>query len=212
VRGNWRRLEAAAGLPARGWALLSQVHGARVERVGVGGAACHHRRNQPQADAMATARPGLVLGVLTADCLPVVLAVPGTGAVAIAHAGWRGTLEGIVAAAVRELCAITGAVPTEMVAVLGPAIGVCCYHVGEEVREAFRSRWGTARLRGAFVRDENGWRLDLQAANRRQLQAAGVPARAVTTVALCTSCRSDLFFSYRRDGRRSGRMLSFVRT
>ena len=212
VRENWRRLEAAAGLPARGWALLSQVHGARVERVGDGGAACHHRRNHPEADAMAAGRPGLVLGVLTADCLPVVLAVPGTGAVAIAHAGWRGTLEGVVPAAVRELCTIAGAGPAEVVAALGPAIGACCYRVGEEVREAFRARWGAARLRGAFVRDDEGWRLDLHAANRRQLRAAGVPVPAVTTVPLCTSCRSDLFFSYRRDGHRSGRMLSFVRT
>jgi hypothetical protein len=209
VRENWRRLEAAAGLPDRGWALLSQVHGARVERIGAGGAFCHHRRNHPEADAMATDRPGLVLGVLTADCLPVVLAVPESGAIAIAHAGWRGTLEGVVPAAVRELCALAGAGPTNVVAALGPAIGDCCYSVGDEVREAFRGRWGAALTRGIFTRAD-GWRLDLQAANLRQLREAGVPARAVTAVPLCTSCRRELFFSYRRDGRRSGRMLNFV--
>lgn len=212
VRENWRRLEAAAGLPARGWALLSQVHGARVERIEVGGLSCHHRRNHPEADAMATDSPGLVLGVLTADCLPVVLAVPGSGAVAIAHAGWRGTLEGVVLAAVKELCAAAGAAPPDVVAVLGPAIGVCCYRVGEEVQEAFRARWGAAHARGILTRGEDGWRLDLQAANLRQLREARVTARAATTIPLCTSCRSDLFFSYRRDGARSGRMLSFVRT
>jgi YfiH family protein len=209
VRENWRRLGAAAGLPDRGWALLSQVHGARVERIGAGGASCHHRRNHPEADAMATDRRGLALGVLTADCLPVVLAVPGTDAVAIAHAGWRGTLEGIVPAAVRELCALAGAVPKDVVAALGPSIGLCCYRVGDEVHEAFRGRWGTAHLRGIFTRAD-GWRLDLQAANLRQLRGVGVPRRAVTAVPLCTSCRKELFFSYRRDGRRSGRMLNFV--
>lgn len=209
VRENWRRLEAAAGLPARGWALLSQVHGARVERIEAGGLACHHRRNHPEADAMATDRPGLVLGVLTADCLPVVIAVPGTGAVAVAHAGWRGTLEGVVPAAVRELCALAGAAPNDVLAALGPAIGSCCYRVGNEVREAFRARWGATHARGIFTRDGDGWRLALQGANLRQLREAGVPARAATTIPLCTSCRRDLFFSYRRDGR-TGRMLNFV--
>jgi hypothetical protein len=212
VRENWRRLEEAAGLPARGWALLSQVHGARVERITAGGPACHHRRDHPEADAMASDRRGLVLGVLTADCLPVVLAVPGSGAVAIAHAGWRGTVEGVVPAAVRELCALAGAAPAEVVAALGPAIGACCYRVGEEVRKEFQARWGATSLRGVFARDDAGWRLDLQAANLRQLRAAGVPANAVATVPLCTSCRRDLFFSYRRDRCRSGRMLNFVRT
>jgi hypothetical protein len=212
VRENWRRLEAAASLPARGWALLSQVHGARVERIAAGGASCHHRRDHPEADAMVTARPGVVLGVLTADCLPVVLAVPGSGAVAVAHAGWRGTLEGVVPAAVRELCPVAGAAPGDVLAALGPAIGACCYRVGMEVREAFRRRWGAAHARGMFQRrQDKSWRLDLQAANLRQLRAAGVPARAVTTITLCTSCRRDIFFSYRRDGR-TGRMLNFVRT
>jgi copper oxidase (laccase) domain-containing protein len=93
---NWGRLETAAALPADGWALLSQVHGAKVERVDAGGPSCHHRRNHAEADGLATSAKGVVLGVLTADCLPVVLAVPGAGAVAVAHAGWRGTLEGVV--------------------------------------------------------------------------------------------------------------------
>lgn len=159
---------------------------------------------------MVSDQPGVVLGVLTADCLPVILAVPGSGAVAVAHAGWRGTLEGVVRTAVGELCAVAGATPREVVAVVGPAIGACCYHVGAEVHEAFRRRWGAADARAIFTR-VGGLRLDLQAANLRQLRDSGVPARAVTTIPLCTSCRRDLFFSYRRDGR-TGRMLNFVRT
>ncbi len=208
VRENWRRLERAAALPARGWALLSQVHGARVERVAAGRASCHHRRAHPEADGMATDRPRVALGVLTADCLPVVLAVPGTAAVAIAHAGWRGTLEGVGPATLRELCAVAGASPREVVAAIGPCIGRCCYQVGDEVRGAFRERWGAAHARRILER-AGGWRLDLQAANLRQLRDLGVPARNVATVPLCTCCRADLFFSYRRDGR-TGRMLNFV--
>lgn len=210
VRENWRRLEAAAGLPARGWALLSQVHGARVERAGEGRAACHHRTGCAEADAIATDRPNVVLGVLTADCLPVVLAVPGGGAVAIAHAGWRGTLEGVVSAAVRELCALAGASPADVLAAIGPSIGRCCYQVGDEVRESFRARWGAGHARRVLERADP-WRLDLQAANLRQLRELGVRARNVATVPLCTCCRADLFFSYRRDGR-TGRMLNFVRS
>jgi YfiH family protein len=208
VLENWRRIEAAAGLPARGWALLSQVHGARVERIASGGPACPHRREHPEADAMATDVRGVVLGVLTADCLPVVLAVPGGAAVAIAHAGWRGTLEGVVPAAVRELCAVAGASPKDVVAALGPSIGRCCYQVGAKVREAFHERWGAAHAR-RILEKATPWRLDLQEANRLQLRDAGVPDRRIATAYLCTCCRKDLFFSYRRD-RQTGRMLNFV--
>jgi hypothetical protein len=209
VTENWRRLERAANLPSRGWALLSQVHGARVELISAGATACHHRRNHPEADGMATDRAGIVLGVLTADCLPVVLAVPGTPAVAIAHAGWRGTLEGVVAGTVRELCTVSGAAPGDVVAALGPAIGRCCYRVGDEVMEAFRTRWGARQAR-RILEKSDPWKLDLQAANLLQLREAGVRPSAMAAVPLCTSCRDDLFFSYRRGGSRTGRMLSFV--
>ncbi len=174
VLENWGRLEAAAELPARGWALLSQVHGARVERVVAGGPACHHRRDHTEADGLATAATGVVLGVLTADCLPVILAVPGGSAVAIAHAGWRGTLEGIVQETVRELCAVAGAEPHEILAAIGPSIGRCCYQVGREVHEAFHERWGAAQTR-RILEKSDPWRLDLQTANLLQLRESGVP-------------------------------------
>lgn len=209
VSENWDRLETAAKLPARGWALLSQVHGVRVERVVAGGPSCHHRRNHAAADALATTTKGMVLGVLTADCLPVILAVPGAGAVAIAHAGWRGTLEGVAPEAVRELCAIAGAEPRELLVAIGPSIGLCCLQAGHEVRDAFHERWGAAHTR-RILRKSDPWRLDLQTANLIQLREAGVRSSNIATVQLCTSCRKDLFFSYRRDGKRSGRMLNFV--
>lgn len=208
VLENWGRLETAVKLPADGWALLSQVHGARVERVAAGRPSCHHRRNHPEADALVTAEQGLVLGVLTADCLPVILAVPGGGTVAIAHAGWRGTLEGVVQQSLRELCAVAGALPGEVLAAIGPSIGRCCLQVGREVHEAFHERWGAAQTR-RILEKSDPWRLDLQTANLLQLREAGVRSSNVATVQLCTCCRRDLFFSYRRDGR-TGRMLNFV--
>jgi len=206
---NWARLEAAASLPAKGWGLLSQVHGARVERLAAGGPACHHRRNHVEADALVTAQRGVVLGVLTADCLPVILAVPGGSAVAIAHAGWRGTLEGVVQETARELCAVAGADPSEILAAIGPSIGRCCLQVGAEVHAAFHERWGAAHAR-RILEKSDPWRLDLPTANLIQLREIGVRTSNVAFVQHCTCCRKDLFFSYRRDGRRSGRMLNFV--
>jgi len=206
---NWGRIETAATLPASGWALLSQVHGARVERVAAGGPSCHHRRNHAAADGLATTAKGVVLGVLTADCLSVILTVPGAGAVAMAHAGWRGTLAGVVPATVRELCASAGAEPHEILAAIGPSIGRCCLQVGGEVHEAFHERWGAAHTR-RILEKSDPWRLDLQTANLIQLREAGVRSSNVAIVQLCTCCRKDLFFSYRRDGSRSGRMLNFV--
>jgi YfiH family protein len=185
------------------------VHGARVERLAKGNGFCPHRRAHPEADGMVTDRPGLVLGVLTADCLPVVLAVPGTDAVGIAHAGWRGTLAGVTQATLRELCALAGVGPAGVLAGLGPAIGRCCYRVGGEVRAAFRERWG-ARHAGRIFFGKDPSFLDLQEANRLQLRAAGVPAAAIAVLPLCTSCRRDLFFSHRRDGGRTGRIMAFV--
>jgi YfiH family protein len=208
VLENWGRLETAAALPVGGWALLSQVHGARVERVAAGGSPCHHRRNHPEADGLATAANGVALGVLTADCLPVILAIPGGGAVAIAHAGWRGTLAGVVLQTVHELCAAAGAEPHEILAAIGPSIGRCCLQVGREVHEAFHERWGAAHSR-RILEKSDPWRLDLQTANLLQLREAGVRSSNVAFVQLCTCCRKDLFFSYRRDGR-TGRMLNFV--
>jgi hypothetical protein len=206
---NWSRLETAAALPVAGWGLLSQVHGARVARAGAAGPACHHRRNHAEADALVATRQGVVLGVLTADCLPVILAVPGGSAVAIAHAGWRGTLEGVVQETVRELCAAAGAEPDEILAAIGPSIGRCCFQVGTEVHEAFYERWGAAHARRILVKSDP-WRLDLPTANLIQLRETGLRTSNVAFVQHCTCCRKDLFFSYRRDGTKSGRMLNWA--
>ena len=210
VGENWRRIETAAGIPRRSWALLSQVHGAAVVTADAGRAASHHRSGCPAADALITERRGVTLGILTADCLPVIIGLPGGGGVAAVHAGWKGTRAGIVAEAVKSLASAAGADPRQMRAGLGPCIGTCCYTVGEEVRERFREKWGRD-FADRVLAASDPWRLDLQEANRRQLLEAGLAAGNVGTVPLCTSCRSDLFFSHRRDGERTGRMLAFAR-
>jgi YfiH family protein len=207
VLENWRRLEVAAGLPEK-WGLVRQVHGATVSRRLRGRRATESRESCVAADAVMTGSGRIALGILTADCLPLILAVEGTGFFSVVHAGWQGTLRGIAAGAARQLAAAAGAGTEDVTALIGPSIGRCCYQVGQEVFGAFDREWGGS-LRRAFRRTDP-WHLDLKAANRMQLREAGLRASRIGVVDLCTCCRRDLFFSHRRDGFRTGRMLAFA--
>jgi len=177
--------------------LLKQVHGTSVVEAPWDA--------MPEADASVAAGAGWLLGIKTADCLPVLLVDPESRRVAAVHAGWRGTAAGIAARAVEALVT-RGSRPEDLRAALGPGIGPCCYEVGDELREAF----GTAGA-GAFRPGPNGRpHLDVRAANVRQLLDAGLRPGAIHHVADCTRCRADLYHSYRRDGKAAGRMISFV--
>jgi len=177
--------------------LLRQVHGAAVVEAPWDG--------RPEADASVAALPGWLLGIQTADCLPVLLVDPGRRLAAAAHAGWRGTAAGVAARAAAALVA-RGSRAGDLVAALGPAIGACCYEVSDDVREAFGPSGA------AFFRPGRNGRphLDLRAANVHQLVQAGLRLDSFHHVAECTRCRADLYHSYRRDGRAAGRMISFV--
>jgi polyphenol oxidase len=180
-------------------AMIRQVHGSSVIRLTASEQASGHepRWELEEADGQATALRALAPIVLTADCLPIALA--GGGAVAMLHAGWRGLAEEVIkqgVEAVRELASERG----PLVAALGPGAGACCYEVGEEVHERFRSYGGRAR------RGEN---LDLKLIAREQLAAEGV--NEVHDAGLCTMCSSpSLFFSHRRDGGVTGRQGGLV--
>lgn len=177
--------------------LLKQVHGTVVRAAPWEG--------RPEGDAAVADRPGLLLGIETADCLPVLLVDPGRGVVAAAHAGWRGTAAGVVGQAVGALVE-RGSRPQDIVAALGPGIGACCYEVGPELVAAF-GPGGEAFFRpGPKGRPH----LDVRAANAAQLAALGVPEGAIHHVPDCTYCRADLYHSYRREGRGAGRMISYV--
>jgi YfiH family protein len=186
-----------------------QVHGREVRVVRVLPDALSE---QEHCDALTTGEPGVLLGVKTADCVPVLLADARTGACAAVHAGWRGTLQEIVARALSKMGEEFGTRPADVRAAVGPAARACCYEVGPEVVEAFRARFADADA--FFTPTEEGRALlDLPRANREQLDAAGVAAERVHTLPLCTICRPDLFFSYRRDRKlhgRTGRLLSVI--
>ena len=194
-----------------GWSFSGcwQVHGRAVRVVG---GLPDARSEEEKCDALATREPGVLLGVKTADCVPVLLADARTGACAAVHAGWRGTLQEIVAHAVSQMAGEFGTRAADVRAAVGPAALACCYEVGPEVVEAFRAQFADADQ--LFTPTAGGRaRVDLHRANREQLTQAGVREERIHTLPLCTICRPDLFFSYRRDKPlhgRTGRLLSVI--
>lgn len=198
---NRRLLERALELPSPPrW--LRQVHGVdvvRLDDVAVDA--------EPQADAAVTSTPGIVLAILTADCLPMVVAARDGSEVAAAHAGWKGLASGVLEATVASMTAA----PTDCVAWLGPAAGPQAYEIGGEVRDAFLAH--DRRAESAFMATRPGhWRIDLYALARQRLAAAGV--HDVHGGRHCTIGEPRTFFSHRRttsDGsRNSGRMATLA--
>lgn len=149
-----------------------------------------------EGDALLENQPGSVVAVKTADCIPVLLVDERRRAVAAVHAGWRGTVARIAADAVAAMGRRFGTRPEDLHAAIGPGIGKCCYQVGAEV---------TARFGG-----HGRGHIDLAAANRRQLEEAGVTGRRIYASNLCTMCRAEEFDSFRRDQDAAGRMYSFA--
>jgi hypothetical protein len=250
------RAQDASGNP---WPLvvLNQVHSAVIHRVhGIrapertrlaksGNAALPAQRQQPAAeryptpylagaagDGLITSAPGVLLAVKVADCLPIIVADRKRRAVGIFHAGWRGTVQRIVEKGIGEMRRQLGCNPANLMAVIGPGIGACCYEIGEEVEHEFDSQFAYSRELFEDVFDSWSLKtkypmlflnqrapghgepamsrhLDLVKANWCQLLDAGVPAENIQSLNLCTACRTDLFFSYRKE-HVTGRMLAVV--
>jgi hypothetical protein len=183
-----------------------------------------------RGDASATNRAGLLLAVQTADCVPILLVDPKKRAVAAVHAGWRGTLQRIVVKAIGQMQMQFGTKPAALLAAIGPAIGGCCYEVGTEVAIQFQSQFAHAhewfdefrtgdepnpvqwlnRMPPGHQPPPKNVLLDLRKANRAQLVEAGLRAQNIFVSELCTACRRDLFFSYRKEGAITGRLMSVV--
>jgi purine-nucleoside/S-methyl-5'-thioadenosine phosphorylase / adenosine deaminase len=233
--GNARETSAQArgNGNARSWNLITvrQVHSDVIHLID------SERLSPPESplagDGLITASPGLLLAIQTADCFPVILADTKRCAVGVFHAGWRGTVGRIVEKGVGEMHRCFGSRPRDLRAAIGPGVQGCCYEVGEEVRTKFESQFGYAAKLFREVKDSDPVRekypllfltarapghshlpkklfLDLAEANRQQLLAAGVAAKNIEILRLCTSCRPDLLFSYRAGKGRTGRMMSAV--
>jgi hypothetical protein len=207
VGQNRQRFGLAVGFNPERLVTLRQVHGCRV--LVLSRATTPTAVQGMEADALITNCPGIPLAVITADCYPVVLIAPSVPLIGIAHSGRRGTVEGVVATTVQQMCNGFGLRPEAIFAAIGPGIGGCCYEVDDA---------SAAPLRGQFPVDAPIFRasrphhlyLDLQRVIFLQLRAIGVPTSQIWSAHLCTACHPQWFYSYRRDGPRSGRMLNIV--
>jgi hypothetical protein len=184
-------------------------------------------------DGLITRMPGVVLGIQTADCLPVILVDTKQRAVGVFHAGWRGTVKRIVEKGVGEMRRCFGTLPRDVKAAIGPGIQRCCYEVGSEVREGFESQFAYAEDLFHEIKESDPVRekypllfltarapghselptkivLDLVEANRRQLIGVGVLPKNISASPLCTACRPDLLFSHRAETGVTGRMMGTV--
>ena len=192
---------------------LTQVHGNALRVVGPDTSA----EERPRADGMLSAAAGRLLGIVTADCVPVLMLAPRQRVVAALHAGWRGTAKDICGRAIRALKTDWSVSPADLLVALGPSIGGCCYEVGRDIGENLCRQVGT---RGwlAWRQDGNvstsacgdtGF-LDLRLVNRLRCEQLGVPPQHIQHVGPCTFCSGAALSSYRRDGKRAGRQLSVI--
>src|ERR1700678_1347082 len=231
VAANRRLLiEAVTGDPETPLVTLRQVHSSVLV---LGSSECSRRPVASKGDGLLTDEPGVLLGVQTADCIPVLVADPKRRVVAAFHAGWRGTVKGIVEAGVGRMRLQFGCCPEDLTAAIGPGVGACCYAVGDEVRSGFESQFRYAEELFHEVYDSDPVRtkypmlfltqrapghspigpslhLDLVEANRRQLLDAGLGEQAIYSTGGCTSCHRELFFSHRASQGHAGRMMSVI--
>jgi polyphenol oxidase len=219
---------ATGGKEILGMVTLRQIHSSLIRRV-----AADDINTSLKGDGLLTDQPGVLLGIQTADCIPVLVADRKKRAVAAFHAGWRGTLARIVENGVGRMRLEFGSKPENLIASIGPGIGQCCYSVGDEVREQFESQFPYAPELFHEVFDSDpvrekypmlfltarapghselgpGMHLDLVEANRRQLLAAGLEKGSIFVTGQCTGCNTDRFFSHRMEQGFTGRMMSVI--
>ncbi len=200
VDENLRRVAEAIGARREDLFAAYQVHGRHVTVV--------EAETAPRArcDVLVTSSPEKTLMLRYADCAPVLLADPKRRVVAAVHAGWRGSAVRAAGAAVEALRDRFGCQPRDIVAGIGPAIGPCCYRVGQDVVEAFGDR------PELFTNGDGGQRLDLWEANRQTLVETGVPEEQIEVAGICTQCQSERFFSHRANGGQpAGRFAALIR-
>jgi len=224
VAANRQQFQSALGAIDFTLTPLKQIHSALLRPFAA-------TPPQPcKGDASSTHTPGLLLAVQTADCVPILLVDPRKRAVAAIHAGWKGTLARIGQKAVGRMHYEYGSKPPDLLAAIGPSVGPCCYEVAADFVSKFTAQFADAAdyfdeprsgeepnplqwlnmMPPGHQPPPKGVHLDLRKANRSQLLAAGLRPENIFVSELCTACRTDLFFSYRREGALSGRLMSVI--
>jgi YfiH family protein len=204
---NLNRVKEAFAIPSGRLILMRQVHGDRIHVIDGNG---RLPEGLPECDGLITDRPGVALGIRTADCVPLFFVDRTRRVIGAVHAGWRGTALGIAARMVATLAERFSSRPEDILAVSGPAIGPCCYQVDAPVFDAFSAMSGADLFLCPCPGKKGRWMLDLALANRLQIRDAGVPSGNIYASGLCTRCGQDLFFSHRAAGGRTGRQISLI--
>ncbi len=211
VLENWRILASATGIEMAETVMPKQVHSDGI--LLVGGSEDFRKKsgrfNPPEGDAVILACRGASASVITADCVPVIVVCRNAAVGAVIHSGWRGTALNIAGKTVREMIERFSIRPDEIIAAIGPSIGFCCYEVGEEVFVKFKELFGNNEK---IIKEENGkFFVSLKDAVFSQIKEEGVLLGNIEIFNICTSCKSELFFSYRRDRGVTGRQASVLK-
>ncbi len=205
----------ASAVDAERVATLTQVHGRNAVVLRQGSLDRMQRSGRLEADILVSNDPHTAVAVRAADCVPLLLADPGTRAVAAVHAGWRGTAAGAATAAVATLVREFGATPRDIIAAIGPSIGVCCYEVGPELVDAFVAAGHSRQQVARWFRtpaEAVKPRLDTWAANRDQLIEAGLAEDNIYVSGLCTASNLEWFPSFRIEKKGTGRLIGVIRS
>lgn len=176
--------------------------------------------SKTSADAIVTNQCGIAIGVMTADCVPIILIDIVKKVIGMVHAGWKGTVKGVIPKTLEKMVKQFDSDKETILAAIGPSIGQCCYKVNDAVIKEF-GFLGSEFGGNEFItplhpplpkggRGDSEWRIDLKRANLNQLLSAGIAEKNISMESICTSCRNDLFFSYRADGKLTGRQLNFI--
>ncbi|HEV3140113.1 MAG TPA: peptidoglycan editing factor PgeF [Vicinamibacterales bacterium] len=215
VSGAWDQVASAVGVGRDRLVRVRQVHGASIFKADSKiGPISDASRPFPEADVIVSDDPTIALAIQIADCVPLLVADPRSGAVAAAHAGWRGLAARVPAVAVAALTRQFGSDPADLIAAAGPSISAARYEVGLDVRQRFEQsgfdrqhidRWFLPGIRPGH------WQFDGWQATRDQLADAGVRPDRTFIASLCTATHADTFCSYRRDGSPAGRMAAVIR-
>jgi YfiH family protein len=207
---NRKQLAERLGMPFESWTCADQVHGNRVCQVTAGGSGRESLADViPATDGLYTNQPGILLASFYADCVPLYFLDPARKAIGLAHAGWKGTVARIAEEMVNAFYQKYGTKPDDLLVAIGPSIGGCCYEVDERIIQ--RVRESANNWQSAVTSAGNGkYMLDLRRLNAEILTETGVWPERISCTDWCTSCRTDLFFSHRKEAGKTGRMASFI--
>jgi YfiH family protein len=214
VAANRQKVAEQLEMPLSKWICAEQVHKNSIVKVTESDAekgVYDYHEGIPGTDGIYTNRKDLLLTLCFADCVPLYFLAPNYGMIGLAHAGWKGTVENIAGEMIKKWTKEEGIPLHEIYAAIGPSIGGCCYIVDDRVISRVNRVLDTEDARSCYGTVSAGqYALDLKEVNKRLLLKAGVLPDRLLVSELCTSCKEDLFFSHRRDGGKTGRMLSFI--